>query len=172
MKKIIITTMTLGMLAVTIQAADDTAASSSMEITSPSTGVDPLERPFEVGAIFGEPTGLSLKYWVSPTMAIDGGAGWSFDDDTDFHLHADLLWHNFEWLPVPKGALPVYFGVGARGQFRDNRDDRAGIRFPIGMSYLFEDVPVSIFVEVAPVLDVVPSTHGDLTAGIGARYRF
>jgi hypothetical protein len=143
-----------------------------MQLTAPSTGVDPQDRPFEAGVIFGEPTGLSLKYWVSDVMAIDGGVGWSFDDDTDLHLHGDVLWHNFDVFNVSKGELPIYFGVGARGQFRDNRDDRAGIRFPIGINYLFEDVPLSLFLEIAPVLDVVPSTRGDLTAGIGLRFRF
>lgn len=134
--------------------------------------MNPTERPFEAGAIFGEPTGLSLKYWTSETMAIDGGLGWSFKDDTDFHVHSDLLWHNFEWLKVPEGQLPVYFGVGARAKFRDHRDDLVGIRFPIGLNYLFANAPVSVFVEVAPVLDVAPSTRGGITAGIGARYRF
>ena len=149
-----------------------TAADSSTELTASSTSVDPLERPFEAGAIFGEPTGLSLKYWFSDTMAVDGGLGWSFDDDTDLQVHSDVLWHTFELLPVSKGALAFYFGAGVRAQFRDNRDDVLGIRIPIGVNYLFEEVPVSIFAEVVPVLDVAPDTDGDFMAGIGARYRF
>lgn len=164
--------MTLGMLGMTPQAAESTGASSSPQLTAPSTGVDPLDRPFEAGVIFGEPTGLSLKYWVSETMAVDGGVGWSFDDDADLHLHADVLWHNFDLFDVSKGELPIYFGVGARGQFRDNHDDRFGIRFPIGINYLFEEIPLSLFLEIAPVLDLAPSTRGDFTAGIGVRYRF
>jgi len=167
-KTIIVTSMALA-LGVTAQAQTSATESS---LTAPPTGMEPTERPFEAGAIFGEPTGLSLKYWFSDTMAIDGGLGWSFKDDTDLHVHSDLLWHNFEWLKVPEGELPVYFGVGARAKFRDNRDDLVGIRVPIGVNYLFATAPVSVFVEVAPVLDLAPSTRGGITAGIGARYRF
>jgi hypothetical protein len=177
MKKTIIVSSMLVALGTVANAADSSTnatdgSTGNSSITAPATDVDPRERPFEIGAIFGEPTGLSLKYWLSDTMAVDGGLGWSFDDETDVHVHSDVLWHNFEWLPVSEGSLAVYFGVGARAKFRDNRDDLFGIRFPIGLNYLFRDVPVSVFAEVAPVLDLAPSTRGALTAGIGARYRF
>jgi len=172
MKKILIAIITTASITMTLPAAEGTASSSGSQLTAPSTGVDPLDRPFEAGIIFGEPTGLSLKYWTSEILAVDAGIGWSFDNDTDLHLHGDVLWHNFEWLDVPKGELPIYFGVGARAQFRSHRDDRVGIRIPFGMSYMFEDVPLSAFIEIAPVLDLAPSTHGDFTAGIGLRYRF
>lgn len=46
---------------------------------------DYLARRFEAGAIFGEPTGASLKYWFNDTWAIDGVLGWAFhQDDIDF----------------------------------------------------------------------------------------
>src|SRR5258708_39192418 len=32
---------------------------------------------FGVGAIFGEPTGVSVKYWLSDKHAIDGALAWS-----------------------------------------------------------------------------------------------
>jgi len=165
----------MGMAAQAADGSSNTTSSSTStdsSITAPSTSVDPRERPFEIGAIFGEPTGLSLKYWLSDTMAVDGGLGWSFDDDTDLQVHSDLLWHTFELFPVSEGALALYFGVGVRAQFRDNRDDVFGIRIPVGVNYLFEQVPVSVFAEVAPVLDVAPDTDGGFMAGIGARYRF
>jgi hypothetical protein len=130
------------------------------------------ERKFEAGLILGEPTGASLKYWLSDTFAVDGAVGWSFHDETDLHLHSDVLWHNFDVFDVSKGQLPLYVGVGARVKFRDNRDDLVGIRVPVGINYLFENSPVSLFLEVAPVIDVAPSVRGGFTAGIGARFRF
>src|SRR5688572_31231539 len=36
-------------------------------------------------------------------------ANWS---DGGMSVHADYLWHNFEWLSAGSGKLPVYFGVG------------------------------------------------------------
>lgn len=164
MKQLLIAGMTLGVLAGSVQA-------DATSTTSYSGAADGTPK-FEVGAIFGEPTGLSLKYWMSDTMALDGGVGWSFSHEDDLHLHSDVLWHKFDVFNVSKGQLPLYFGVGARMKFRDNRDDLFGIRFPIGISYLFEDAPVSLFLEVAPVLDVSPDTDGELTAGIGVRFCF
>ena len=146
------------------------SASSPPPDVSGSTSY--LDRKFEAGAIFGEPTGASLKYWLNDTMAVDGALGWSFDSDTDFYIHSDLLWHKFDVFKVSKGELPLYFGAGGLVKLRDNRDDIVGVRIPVGVNYLFEDVPVSLFLEVAPVLRVAPSTRGDFTAGIGARYRF
>jgi hypothetical protein len=40
------------------------------------------------------------------------------------------------------------------------------------VAYTFRDAPVDVFGEVAPVIDVSPSTEGDFTAGVGARYWF
>jgi hypothetical protein len=175
MKKLLLASAMVLAVGTAAKAADGStsgAESSTSNGLTTSTSTDPLDRPFEAGVIFGEPTGLSLKYWFSDKVAVDGGLGWSFDDDTDLQVHSDVLWHTFELLPVSEGALAFYFGVGVRAQFRDNRDDVVGIRIPVGVNYLFEQVPVSIFAEVAPVLDVAPDTDGDFMAGIGARYRF
>lgn len=132
-----------------------------------------LDQRFEAGMIFGEPTGASLKYWFNDTIAIDGALGWAFhQDDIDFYLHSDVLWHKFDVFNVSRGDLPLYFGLGASAKFRDGHDDIWGIRFPVGVNYLFADAPVSLFFEVAPVLDVAPSVRGDYSVGVGARYRF
>jgi hypothetical protein len=125
-----------------------------------------------LGVIFGEPTGVSLKYFFTDSIAIDGGAGWAFHHHTDFHLHSDILWHDFDLIPVPEGKLPLYLGVGARLKVEDHADDRFGIRVPVGVSYFFERLPIEMFGEVAPVLDVAPSPRGGLTAGVGVRWWF
>ena len=122
--------------------------------------------------MIGEPTGATLKYWLNEKMAIDGGIGCSFESDNSLHIHSDVLWHKFDLFSVGEGQLPLYFGVGARVKFREDKSDRFGIRAPVGVSYIFEDIPVDVFVEVAPVLDVAPSTRLGFMAGIGARYWF
>ena len=55
---------------------------------------------------------------------------------------------------------------------RENADDDIGIRIPIGLSYMFGDDPFDIFVEVVPILDLVPDTDFDLNAAIGFRWFF
>jgi hypothetical protein len=76
------------------------------------------------GIIIGEPTGASLKYWLNDTMALDGAVGWSYRRHSDLYLHSDILWHDFDLIPVSQGQLPLYFGVGGLVRFRDdNRDN-------------------------------------------------
>ncbi len=131
---------------------------------------------FAAGIILGEPTGASLKYWINDVMAIDGAIGASFNDDgdndTSLYLHSDVLWHNFDLLKLPKGRLPVYFGVVGLVRFRDDENNQVGLRVPVGLSYLFDDAPVEIFAEIGPALDIAPSVQGEVTGGFGIRFRF
>ena len=69
--------------------------------------------------------------------AIDGGFGWSLNSDNDFHLYADYLYHVYFLTDVGEGDLPFYFGVGGRFVFRDDKDNQAGIRVPVGLNYIF-----------------------------------
>jgi hypothetical protein len=120
----------------------------------------------------GEPTGVSLKYWLSERSTIDGAVGWSFVDDTNLHLHVNYLYHLFELIPVEEGRLPLYFGGGLRSKARDDKDDLLGIRGVVGVSYMFEDLPVDIFGELGPIVDVVPDVKAHFNVGIGARFWF
>ena len=140
--------------------------------TSRAIADNPTTDRFGIGAIFGEPTGISLKYFLTDVMAVDGVVGWAFSDDTDLHFHSDVLWHKHDIFTVSQGEVSLYGGVGGRVRFREHDSDRVGIRFPVGLAYRVETVPVDIFAEIAPVLDVAPSTRGDFTGGIGARYWF
>ncbi|MBI3192543.1 MAG: hypothetical protein HYZ36_07755 [Pedosphaera parvula] len=129
---------------------------------------------FGAGVLAGEPSGLSFKLWLTPESALDAGFAWSFKDDGSFHVHADYLWHNFDLLPVSEGKLPVYVGIGGRVKFeeRGNQDTRAGVRLPVGIAYEFPNVPVEVFLEVAPILDLTPATKFSINGGIGVRYYF
>lgn len=175
------TTLIIALLTV-CALADDATMSNPGTTTSRQTTTPLLQTyahsnsdmsgRFGVGVLFGEPTGLSAKYFFNDTIAVDGGIGWAFHHHTDFHLHSDVLWHDFDLIPVPEGKLPLYFGVGARFKAADHADDRFGIRVPVGVSYLFECLPIDVFAEIAPVLDLAPSTRGGLTAGVGVRWWF
>lgn len=136
---------------------------------------------FGVGIILGEPTGITVKQWISPEHAIDAAAGWSFLENDSVQLHADYLFHNFGLLKTDPtvGRLPVYVGIGGRvkledddGTGRNNNDDLLGIRVPLGIAYRCATAPVDIFLEIVPVLDVVPDSDFDINAAIGARFYF
>jgi hypothetical protein len=171
MKRTLIAVALVTLLGGGSQAQESTSASTSAPPPTALERVDVTHR-FGAGLIVGEPTGASLKYFLTDKTAIDGAIGWGFHDETDLHLHSDFLWHLNDICSVPDGQLSLYFGVGARVKFRDNADDRVGVRVPVGVSYMLENVPVDVFLEVAPIIDFTPSTRGGFTAGIGARFWF
>jgi hypothetical protein len=125
---------------------------------------------WEAGVILGEPTGLSAKYWTTDETAFDFGFAWSFSKDGHLHVHADYLFHNFDVIGVEEGQLPLYFGVGGRLRLED--DSRLGVRFAIGIEYVFEEHPFTAFFEVAPIVDFIPETEGSVNGGLGFRYVF
>jgi hypothetical protein len=132
-------------------------------------------RGFGAGIIVGEPTGLSGKLWRTHSTAFDFGAAWSFVDGTDFHLHFDILVHRFDVQHVESGKLPVYYGLGVRIKFgsdEHDNDTKVGIRFPVGLDYLFAKDPFDVFVELAPILDLAPEAEVSLNAAAGFRYWF
>ncbi len=133
-----------------------------------------------LGIIVGEPTGLSFKAWTSGTTAFDAGLAWSFGRYDAINIHADYLWHNFSALggDIDKGQLPIYYGIGGRlvlaDDYPNQGDNNAvlGARIPVGINYLIEDSPVGIFLEVAPILNIIPETDFDIDGGVGVRFYF
>ena len=121
-----------------------------------------------LGIMLGEPSGISLKAWNNSNTAIDAGLAWSLSGKDAIHIHADYLWH--KWLDVEKGDLAFYYGIGARAAFTS--DPFIGARIPLGLNYLAPESPIGFFIEIAPILDVLPDTDGDANGGIGFRYYF
>lgn len=124
---------------------------------------------FGVGAIIGEPTGLSAKSWLSSHDAVDAGVAWSISNGW-LHVHADYLRHTFGLIPVEEGQLPLYFGLGAKIGF--GPDISIGARVPVGLAYLFDGTPLDVFIELVPGLEIIPETKFDIGGGIGVRYWF
>ncbi len=127
-------------------------------------------RGFGLGIILGEPTGISFKHWTGNNSALDGAAAWAFGRENAFQLHLDVIFHKFRLIKAERHVIPFYYGIGFR--YKDEHTDRIGIRFPIGIMYLFDDVPVDIFLEIVPIFDLAPKTELSLNGGIGARYYF
>jgi len=126
-----------------------------------------------LGVMAGEPTGLSLKAWSDGRHAVDAAAGWSLGDEGWFYVHADYLWHSYDFDPGDlEGTLPWYVGVGGRARLKDGDDSEVGVRIPVGLDYVFKDLPLDVFIEVAPIFDLVPDTDYDVSGGIGIRYYF
>ena len=128
------------------------------------------DKKIGAGIILGEPTGLSFKYWLTEKTALDAGFAWSFVDENAFQIQADYLIHNFNLIKVSKGKLPFYFGIGGRLKF--STDVILGVRVPLGLAYIFADEPIDVFLEIVPILDLLPKTDFTIGAAIGGRYFF
>lgn len=139
----------------------------------PSSG-----RSFGLGMVLGDPTGLTGEKWLGNDTALDFSAAWSLEDNESMELAVDHVWYNFsalEWdndegRGTDNRRIALHYGLGGRLLFMDHGDDRAGLRVPVGLTYFTDRGRIGIFAQVAPTLDVVPSTEGDLQGGLGVRY--
>lgn len=120
-----------------------------------------------IGFMIGEPTGISVKAWNSDISAFNIGAAWSLSDRTEaVHLHADYLIHSW----FEDEDLAFYYGIGARVIFAD--DPTAGARIPIGLNYVFQNIPFDMFAEAVPIVDFTPEIEFAGNGAVGIRYYF
>lgn len=134
-----------------------------------------------LGLIIGSPTGFSGKYVLARKAAIEINAGWSFGDHTGFHVTGDYQ-HLFpgvvhdEYGKSLETVIP-YIGIGGRAKIRstgdaanDDTEFAVGVRMGGGIEYMISKV--GIFLELFPVVNIIPSTDFDFEGGLGARYYF
>jgi hypothetical protein len=126
-------------------------------------------RGFGVGVILGSPTGLSGKYWTSSVNAFDFGLGYSFEKNSNLYLHSDYLFHIGRSLNTPE-RISIYYGPGIRLLFREDNNSRLGIRGVLGGIWMPRGTSIDVFVEIAPVMDLIPSTNFSFDGGIGVRF--
>jgi len=127
------------------------------------------DRGFGIGVMVGTPTGLSGKYWVSSENAIDVGLAWSFTDEGFLHIHGDYLWH-FPNAIKSSQRFVLYAGLGARLGL--GNDARIGVRVPGVFEWWSRYMPLDVFLEIAPVLDLAPKTKFSFNGAIGVRFFF
>ena len=141
----------------------------------------PVEKgTFGVGLILGEPTGVSAKLYLSDNTAIDAAAGGAILGG-GIHAHANYLWHPWVLEDRDNFVLPAYIGGGLRllnHRAGTEGDFHIGVRAVIGMLFDFKEIPLDVFVELAPVLDfpLTGDDHNtvefDINLGLGVRYYF
>lgn len=130
------------------------------------------DKGFGLGVILGEPTGLSGKYWLDESHAVDFGFAYSFvHPNNTLSIHADYLFHRFDLIrsEVP---FPVYYGFGGRVHLGNKDGNTLGARGVIGVLWMHPIVPIDVFVELAPVFNLFPETSLHFDLAIGGRYYF
>jgi hypothetical protein len=125
---------------------------------------------FGLGAVFGEPTGITAKQFLSEDVALDLTVYWSFVENDTFYLHFDYLEHADTLFSLEVEGLRFYAGIGGMVQLSAN--PKFGARIPFGITYFIPDLPVEIFLEVGPLIHLYPEITPSGTAGLGLRYYF
>jgi hypothetical protein len=145
-------------------------------------------RKFGLGFVLGDPTGLSAKYWVGPTNALDFGLGfWGYGVDrrcwnnggpcegySAGSFNMDYLWQS----NIVRGQAQLDWHIGAGGRaawWGGCNGDCFGLkaRMPLGLDLMFANPGfLEIFFEIAPSLWVVPGVVFDIEGGLGVRFYF
>jgi len=129
------------------------------------------QKKFGLGIMLGEPSGLSGKYFLNKTNAIDFGLGYSIATKGKMVLYVDYLYHS-EGLFNTDENIILHYGFGGKIKTYSNKDDVFGIRGVIGLTWSPTQIPFVAFFEVAPVFNLLPSTKLELDASVGGRYYF
>jgi hypothetical protein len=131
------------------------------------------DKDYGIGIILGEPSGLSGKYWLNNTNALDFGLGFSFTNfnNNRIQLNCDYLWNNYDFFKTSE-KLIIYYGPGIKILTGGSNDAKLGIRGVAGVGWFIKDAPIDMFFEVAPVIYMIPGTIFKIDVGIGARYFF
>ncbi|MEX1276587.1 MAG: hypothetical protein WEE20_11675 [Bacteroidota bacterium] len=141
------------------------------------------DRKFGLGVMIGEPTGISAKLWTSSTTAFDFGLGWSvggdrigrydgyYDGGSRVHFHMDYLWHAFDAIRATE-RFPLYYGIGGRINTGAGYRNSVAVRGVFGIAWLPRETSMDVFLELAPALQLSPSSGFGIDGALGARYFF
>jgi hypothetical protein len=130
-----------------------------------------------LGVVIGSPTGLALKYTLSRQSAFAAHAGWSFIGDKGFHLTGDYQYLFPMVIETAEGAsisdLAPYIAAGGRFRFKEVGEENEfhlGLRIGGGVEYLISKF--GFFLELVPVVNLVPETDFDWEYGLGFLFYF
>ena len=125
-----------------------------------------------VGTSLGEPTGVALAWRPTDSSTIAGVAGWSINR-RHIHLHTDYLFtlYRLKLDPQMDFLLEFFLGLGGSIDLGNGGGNRpsVGARIPSGVYLTFGDTPVDLFLELVPVMGLVPDTVLYFDGALGFR---
>lgn len=144
----------------------------------------PFAQQFGIGLIIGSPTGFTGKYILTTKSAIAANIGWSLGDNPRLHTTCDyqfLFPTVLRWTDDMTGEqreiknLIPFAGIGGRLKFKEDETNQEtelnlGLRLGGGVEYMFSKF--GIFLEIYPVVNILPSTDFDIEGGLGGRFYF
>ena len=133
-------------------------------------------KDFGAGAIVGTMVGASGHVLLDREHFIQGAFAYNFARYPGLIISADYIWENIYEFSVNSFDWHTYFGGGGRFVAVQSGDDKGrtafGARAPVGVSHILRDPHMILFGEVAPVLNIAPTTDFSIDLGIGFRVLF
>ena len=114
----------------------------------------------------GDPTGLSFALRSESLLTLSSMIGWDFREH-EFHVHLDNQFPLAEIQP-PESVLAMTFFSGIGGTLDFGYESGVGVRVPFVAALSF-DKPMEIFIEIVPVMGVLPVIEMNLQATMGLR---
>lgn len=100
-----------------------------------------------------------------------GGRGYYGDGMRNLHIHADYLFHNFNIIRTSE-RFPLYAGPGVALNWWRYEFLEVGVRGDFGVAWLPRRAPMDVYLEVAPVVYLIPYPNFNVDLGLGTRYYF
>lgn len=148
---------------------------------SAGAGLRPPGGAFGLGINLGWPTGLAGKYYLTHDQGITFGVG--FGGPAFLGAYVDYVWAPTSLVNVAPGTLYPYIGGGVfAGAFPYRQPFFApylgnfplllGAEVPLGLAWNFAALPLDIYLEIAPGLQVFPGLDFGFRGSLGFRYYF
>lgn len=142
----------------------------------------PKGKEFGFGLVLGEPTGLTIKYWLNKENALTANLGASYFGSP--RIGVDYLWHFdiFKSRIVQLYAGPgLVLGIGEgkgfwykekHGKFYMRSSGETGIAFRgmVGLNIIPRNTPLEIFLELGPLVGITPLSGSAMDAALGIRF--
>ncbi len=128
------------------------------------------------GVILGEPIALSAKYKISHESAVDFGLGYYWSHSVNIFSDYLYLFPGTSLANETKLNFVPYIGIGgliSLGSHEDVLHSGLYARMPLGLSlFIPQKSAIEFFVELVPILALLPGLSLALNGGIGLRVYF
>lgn len=119
---------------------------------------------FGLGLVINDDFGISGKYWIDRTNAIDMNLNLAKNANV---IGADYVWHRYD---IIESNFPVYYGVGAKVALGDANG--FGVNGVAGIAFLIRKIKIDVFVELVPTILLSPNSDFSMDWQLGGRYFF
>lgn len=131
----------------------------------------------QIGIVLGSTNGISGKVDIGGSRSIDGVLAYSTDSKYGNYFHIDYIVEKARHFAMGTvSPVYLYYGPGLRlvniRTGEDSGKTKIGFRGPIGVNAQSSNPDLEFFGELAPSVDLTPSTSVYIDVGIGVRFRF